>query len=285
MFLPMNPAVQGGMAEGAVLTGAGGMPAMGAGAGPVDPDVPGGARRPGRRGAVVTATATALGVGAKSIANVATQVYRDNQDNEDKKCLLFPYSERAEKCPKGTGELTTNAHHAIPDHCWRTGGVTQKTINTGLKEAGNTETLIGKMAEHYGMQATQKLDDLLPGGDYYYSQMDKEKSLAICVTGKGKKLQHGDIHKQMDRLEDALGAKSKPQYTATLGQMEEAAAESISNVTGCDKQDLINQMRKYHDTMKLDPDKTILRADSGGKNTSEWGKDPILGSRTGADQL
>ena len=140
------------------------------------------------------------------------------------------------------------------------------------------------MVEGFGMSATQSLDDMLPGDDYYYSQMDKEKGLAICVTGNGKSLQHGDIHKLMDSLEDKLGAKGKPMYTATLEDMEDAAAESISRVTGCNKQNLKDQFREYHNKLGFtEPQKILLRADSGGKNTSLWGKDPIIGrgSNTG----
>ena len=116
----------------------------------------------------------------------------------------------------------------------------------------------------------------------YYSNMDKEKGLAICVDGKGKTLTHGAIHGVMDKLEDSLGANGSPKYTATLEQMEEAAAESISKVTKCDKQNLKDQLRAYHEKQGFtEPDKTLLRADSGGKNTAKWGKDPIINQRVG----
>ena len=82
----------------------------------------------------------------------------------------------------------------------------------------------------------------------------------------------------MDDFEDELGAEGNPKYTATLEDMEKAAAESISEVTGCDKKNLEDQMRKYHEDLGFtEPKKTLLRADSGGKNTSQWGKDPIFG--------
>ena len=109
-------------------------------------------------------------------------------------------------------------------------------------------------------------------------QVNKDKGLSICVTGKGKTLQHGRIHKAMDKLEDKLGANGNPKYTATLEDMEKAAAESISEVTGCDKKNLKDQLRKYHDDLGFKkPEETLLRADSGGKNTSQWGRDPIFG--------
>ena len=280
---PIQQAATGTVVTGGAM-GAGGAGAMGAGmADPGDFPGGGGGRRDPRAPANA-ALAAALTTAAKTAANVLTQQYRDNKDDDEKKCELFPYSERDKKCPKGMTDFSTNAHHAIPDHSWRAGGATQKTINAGLKKSGDSGTLVGKLVEHFGMDGTQALDDLLPGGAYYDARMNKEKGLSICVTGKGKTLQHGRIHKAMDKLEDKLGANGNPKYTATLEDMEKAAAESISEVTGCDKKNLEDQMRKYHEDLGFtEPKKTLLRADSGGKNTSQWGKDPIFGrgSKTG----
>jgi hypothetical protein len=287
MVIALGPLQQA--ATGTVVTsgamGAGGAGAMEAGT--ADPgDFPGGGGRRDPRAAANALLAAKLAAAMKTAANVLTQRYQDNEDNDKKKCELFPYSERDKKCPKGMTDIKTNAHHAIPDHCWRAGGITQKTINAGMKNAGDSGGLLGKLVQHFGMDGTQALDDLLPGGSYYDARMNKEKGLSICVTGNGKNLQHGAIHKAMDSLEDQLGAKGDPKYTATLKDMEEAAAESISKVTGCDKQNLKDQLRKYHNDLGFnEPEKTLLRADSGGKNTSQWGKDPIFsrGSNSGSD--
>lgn len=127
---PIQQAATGSVvAGGAMYPGDPGvMDARTAGAG----DIPGGGRR-NPKGA--TAVALAAAAAFKTMANVLTQQYRDNKDDDEKKCELFPYSERDKKCPKGMTDFSTNAHHAIPDHSWRAGGATQKTINAGLKKA------------------------------------------------------------------------------------------------------------------------------------------------------
>lgn len=262
MFLPMNPAVQGGMAEGAVLTGAGGMPAMGAGAGAgtMDPDFPGGGRRPGTRGAAAAAAAAALASGIKSAANVATQVYRDNQD-KDQKCKTFPYSQRATECKGG------KAHHMVPDRAWRTPGSRGKWTNIPpIDEAINT-----------ARESIPVVGDLYKGG-YYYANMDEGKGLCICLSAGD----HTDVHNVYDKAERALGEGNDPQFTATLLELEELAAKSISKITGCDEQELLKKMQKHHEDLKFKDD-TLLRADPGGKSglTIDKMKDILYGKSSG----
>lgn len=245
MFLPMNPAVQGGMAEGAVLTGAGGMPAMGAGAGAgtMDPDFPGGGRRPGTRGAAAAAAAAALASGIKSAANVATQVYRDNQD-KDQKCKTFPYSQRATECKGG------KAHHMVPDRAWRTPGSRGKWTNIPpIDEAINT-----------ARESLPVVGDLYKGG-YYYSNMDEGKGLCICLPDE----EHKKVHKRYDPLEREVGISGDPEYTAKLITLEDLAAGEISKVTGCSKEELLQGMKDYHEKLGFKDD-TLLRADPGGKS-------------------
>jgi len=247
MFLPMNPAVQGGMAEGAVLTGAGGMPAMGAGAnagaGTMDPDFPGGGRRPGTRGAAAAAAAAALASGIKSAANVATQVYRDNQD-KDQKCKTFPYSQRATECKGG------KAHHMVPDRAWRTPGSRGKWTNIPpIDDAINT-----------ARESIPVVGDLYKGG-YYYANMDEGKGLCICLSES----EHKEVHEKYDPAEKERGIANDPQFTATLLQLEEMAANAISKVTGCDKEKLFQDMKRHHDALGFEGER-ILRADPSGRS-------------------
>ncbi|XDF35075.1 hypothetical protein RBH89_23155 [Paracidovorax avenae] len=245
MFLPMNPAVQGGMAEGAVLTGAGGMPAMGAGAGAgtLDPDFPRGGRRPGTRGAAAAAASAALASGIKSAANVATQVYRDNQD-KDQKCKTFPYSQRATECKGG------KAHHMVPDRAWRTPGSRGKWTNIPpLDDAINT-----------ARESIPVVGDLYKGG-YYYANMDEGKGLCICLSSDD----HDEVHQNYDPEERSIGTKNKPQFTATLIELEKLASKVISEVTGCDEETLLQAMRAHHEKLGFEDDR-LLRADPSGRS-------------------
>ncbi|WP_208909779.1 hypothetical protein [Paracidovorax avenae] len=245
MFLPMNPAVQGGMAEGAVLTGAGGMPAMGAGAGAgtMDPDFPGGGRRPGTRGAAAAAAAAALASGIKSAANVATQVYRDNQD-KDQKCKTFPYSQRATECKGG------KAHHMVPDRAWRSPGTRGKwtnipPIDDAINNARESIPVVGQLYK----------------GGYYYTKMDEGSGLCICLSDKD----HSDVHDIYDEEEETLGKGKDPQYVVNLVELERLAAEKISEITGCSEGQLFQDMKNHHDKLGLGDD-TLVRADPRGKS-------------------
>lgn len=82
----------------------------------------------------------------------------------------------------------------------------------------------------------------------------------------------------MDEMEKALGLAGTPKYTATLGQLEKAGALSAGKVTGCDPNDLEQQLRTYHQSKGLGSE-TRWRADPDGdaKNLSPKG----LGTSTG----
>jgi len=264
MFLPMNPAVQGGMAQGAVLTGGGGMPGMGAGAGAgagtMDPDFPGGGRRPGTRGAVAAAAAAALASGIKSVANVVTQVYRDNQD-KDQKCKTFPYSQRATECKGG------KAHHMVPDRAWRSPGTRGKWTNIPpIDDAINT-----------ARESIPVVGELYKGG-YYYSNMDEGKGLCICLSEDEHKSVHGDY----DPAEKKIGLSSNPMHTAKLSDLEELAALKVSNATGCSQEKILQELRDHHRGLGFKDD-TILRADPSGTSgiTVEKMGEYVRGKRSG----
>lgn len=76
---------------------------------------------------------------------------------------------------------------------------------------------------------------------------------------------HGKIHALLDRSERQLGNKGDPKNTSSLGAMEKAGADSVAKVTGCDAEDLQNQVREHHEQsygMKKD---YKVRADPTGK--------------------
>lgn len=201
--------------------------------------------------------------------NVDTNRYQDNKnDKDDGKCKLFPYKERKTKCPKG------NAHHAVPDHCWRMGSATYLSLGRAMT-GPFSRTAIGDIA-------AQKFEESMSNdGKYYFSNMDKEEGLAICVEGKGKTLVHGAIHETFDAEEKKLGEAGNPKWTTQLGKLEDKAAESIAAETGCDPQDLKKQMRDYHQGKGFKED-TMLRADPYGKNTTsmtDFKIDPVMKSR------
>ena len=253
---------------------------------------PGGGPR--SRATASAAAAAALAAYLKSLSNTETNRYKDNNNNDDLNCKMFPYSEADEKC-KGN-----NAHHAIPDHCWRAGGKLQKMIvNQGkaYREYGDgffgPLAPLGYLVEVISEDIGTKIDNITPGGTYYHIHengepiVDKKNGLAICVTGKGKTLDHGSIHKKIDEAEAALGELGRPKYTTTLAKMQEAAATAISEVTKCDREDLLRQMRAYYGKLfkNAPPESIKLRADPRGQNTSTPGSDPILNDRTGAPTL
>jgi hypothetical protein len=155
------------------------------------------------------------------------------------KCTLQPYNK---KCPKGQ-----TGHHCVPDHCFKAAG---------------------------------------PGGKPYPGAVPHKDGLCICVSGATKSsgkaggfvkkagksdpkhfaalAEHGRIHKVFDMIEAKLGAKGVPPNTAKLGDLEDAAAEVISVVTGCDEKDIKKQLRNYHKKRGLKAD-TKLRADPFGR--------------------
>lgn len=148
----------------------------------------------------------------------------------DPKCQLTPYKKG---CKGGK-----TPHHAVPDHCFKQKGA----------------------------------------GGYYPKAIKHADGLCICVSGAtksaksgtGKRAQlkeHGKIHKLFDAMETALGAAGDPPNTASLGDLEDAAAECIAEVTGCDEKDLKKQLRDYHQSKGLGP-KTKLRADPFGRRAN-----------------
>lgn len=159
-------------------------------------------------------------------------------------CKLRPYKPNTCK-PK-------TPHHCVPDHCFRESG---------------------------------------ENGRYYSDKMNKDDGLCICVEGQVKSspanapisdirldrkgfssddahynalAEHGKIHKRFDEAESTLGKKGNPVNTATLCQLEDAAAEQIAKVTQCDEQDLKKQLREYHQKKELN-EEMLLRADPWGK--------------------
>ncbi len=159
---------------------------------------------------------------------------------DDPKCKLTKYKDG---CDGGK-----TPHHCVPDHCFH-----EKS-----------------------------------GGAAYPGAVPHADGLCICVEGATKSssptgqrirkgarraspahfaalAEHGRIHKLFDLLEKDLGEKGNPKNTASLGQLENNAAHSIAKVTGCDAQDLKDQMRTHHEDGGLGED-TKLRADPFGKN-------------------
>jgi hypothetical protein len=159
--------------------------------------------------------------------------------NDAGRCRLRPYREG---CPGGA-----TPHHVIPDHCFKQPG---------------------------------------ENGAYYPGAIRHADGLSVCVDGKtkssaadggtvkqgGRRLvqyyrefaQHGQIHARFDILEAGLGRIGTPRGTATLGQLEDVGAGVVSQVTGCNKEDLKHQLREYHQSKGLPPT-TKLRADPFGR--------------------
>jgi hypothetical protein len=207
-----------------------------------------------------------------STENVGTNRYSDNQDNNNQDCELFPYKDRKKKCDG------KNAHHAVPDHCWRTTPGMQSTL-------ADTYGIVGALAG----AAIDKV-----AGSYYYpvkkdpisgneTGMNQDSGLAICVSGQGKTLKHGAIHQIFDKEETRLGENGDPKWTAKLGDLEDAAAKSIADATGCDKAYIKSQLRQYHESRDLKSD-ALLRADPSGKNTGIGKGDPVINSRNSGSE-
>jgi hypothetical protein len=160
---------------------------------------------------------------------------------DESKCQLRPYNPNT--CPKGT-----TPHQCVPDHCFREPG---------------------------------------KGGARYKGAISRGKGLCVCVTGAGKSddtsgghasagdfasvkdhyldlAEHGRIHMVFDALEAKLGAQGNPPNSATLGDLEDAAAKVIAVVTGCKPSELKNQLREHHDGCKMSED-WRCRADPHGQ--------------------
>ncbi len=235
----IGPAVQGGMAEGAVITGAGAMQSRaGVAGGGMDPDYPG--RGPSPRDLANAVLAAKLA----SAANTLTQIFRDNQDNNEKKCKTFQYSEKGKECKGG------KAHHIVPDRDWRSPGdrgvwTNVAPIDLALNDARQNLPLIGKVWK----------------GGYYYDKMDEGRGLCICLSEK----EHALVHAVHDPAEAALGQNAKPMYTTNLKTAEELAAKSVSSVTGCDEKKILDALTDHHRKLGFH-DETVLRADPYGNS-------------------
>jgi len=95
---------------------------------------------------------------------------------------------------------------------------------------------------------------------------------------------HGRIHALFDKAESDLGKAGKPKNSATLGQLESAAAEAVSEVTGCDEADLKKQMREYHKDKDMGANQKY-RADPYGRRKappySQMGSNTPVGGMPG----
>lgn len=203
--------------------------------------------------------------------NISTNRNQDNEKNKDEQnCKLFEYRHRKTQCPNG------NAHHAIPDHCWRMGNSVYLSLG---RAAGNMLPLPGALKTAAADKIAQTFEEsMVESGRYYHANMGKQDGLSICVEGAGKTLIHGAIHTLFDDAEKKLGETGDPKWTAKLGNLEDAAAETISKETGCNKEDIKKQLKTYHVGKNLGED-TLLRADPFGKKTTsmtDFKIDPIV---------
>jgi hypothetical protein len=155
------------------------------------------------------------------------------------RCKLRKYREG---CPSGT------PHHVVPDHCFKQPGKNGKYYPGAIEHADGLSICVDGRSKS---EATKKGEFVSRGK---LSAKEHFDSLA----------QHGRIHVLMDAAELALGEVGNPKYTATLGQLEEKGAASVAAVTGCDRADLEQQLRTYHQSKGLGTDMR-LRADPFGR--------------------
>ncbi len=90
------------------------------------------------------------------------------------------------------------------------------------------------------------------------------QGLVVCVTGKGRQLQHGQIHSYYDKKERVLGKVSTPKGVTTLEKLELIGAFSVSKVLKCNKAILLAELRAYHAGYGMGPDFKVT-ADPTGK--------------------
>jgi hypothetical protein len=90
----------------------------------------------------------------------------------------------------------------------------------------------------------------------------------ICVVGRSKVKEHGDIHDVFDPLENEFRDEAKGKYKQkgvwSYGEASRAGASSVESVTGCPYKCIKDQIDDYHNARGIDND-TRLRADSTGK--------------------
>ncbi|HHJ1300617.1 MULTISPECIES: hypothetical protein [Pseudomonas] len=114
----------------------------------------------------------------------------------------------------------------------------------------------------------------IPGG------ISKNDGYVICVRGKERTGEHGQIHRIYDQEERVKSLLNTPKGTAPLLQLEEMGARAVSKVTKCNEAILLTQLRGYHASKGLEID-FIVRADPYG-NLAKTIPTGTLGSKSNA---
>jgi hypothetical protein len=189
-------------------------------------------------------------VGTGSVPTVDVDGMAIAPPSNDDKCTLKPYKDG---CPGGK-----TPHHCVPDHCFKEKG-----------ESGNYYPGAVKHADGLCVCVEGSTKSKTPSGG-----ITRKKDHASEEEFVAALAEHGRIHNKFDKLEKELGDKGDPKNSASLGDLEDKAAEVIAEVTGCDKDNLKKQMRDYHKDKGLDKS-TKLRADPFGRKknppTSQMG--------------
>ena len=160
-------------------------------------------------------------------------------------CILRPYA--PDRCPEGT-----TGHHCVPDHCLK-----KPDSQGGGRYPGAISHGEGLCVCVSGSTKSKSEDDEdISKKDF--KGKDKEQQWFNALA------EHGRIHALFDIEESNLGKAGDPPNSATLGDLEDAAAEAVSAVTGCDKDKLKKQMREYHKNKKMNASNKY-RADPNGR--------------------
>jgi hypothetical protein len=159
----------------------------------------------------------------------------------DDQCQLRSYKDG---CPGG---LTP--HHCVPDHCFKKPDSQGGGLYPGGLSHGDGLCVCVKGSTKSTGAA---------GGNVSRKNFSSDKKHFDALA------EHGRIHKLFDKAEADLGKAGKPPNSAKLGELEDAAAKVISQVTGCDEKDLKKQIRAHHQSRGLAPDHKF-RADPFGR--------------------
>jgi hypothetical protein len=154
-------------------------------------------------------------------------------------CRLRPYGQG---CPNGR-----TPHHVVPDHCFKQPGDDGAYYKDAIQHADGLSICVGGATKSTAKDGSTARRGNRSRKEHYNDLAD-----------------HGKIHAMFDPLEKALGAKGNPPGTAKLGDLERVGTFVVAKVTGCDRKDLLKQLRDYHQSKGLGPD-TKLRADPFGK--------------------
>lgn len=200
--------------------------------------------------AKVKAKAKAGKIPARSYNKALREAQCGNRDcRKARKCMLQPATPDKLDGQSGCCAGTT-PHHVIPAHCF---------MPPGERAAGGPARLAGC-------------------GGY-----DIDKAPCICVSGKNKSAgMHKRIHDKFDKMENGFLDNGKA-GTWTYEQASEAGAESVAQVTKCDKACIKAQVDAYHQNRRGQPKirkDTKLRADSTGNRSREG-----TSARTGRGEL